>query len=115
MTENNAPYAAGQPDDPKASRELYRQEGPTTRLITLYLNGDGDVVIASIDSPSEAIRSSVTRPGGEYEYSTTAPAAAKDQLLLALLAERYRGNPGAVEAFRRWCESKGVPCSFYVH
>jgi len=112
MTESSAPYNAGQPPGPKeASVELYSQEGDTPRTIWVYLNHQGDLEIGSQDFPSEALRGFVGG-AGEYEYFSTVQADAKDRLLLALLAEKYRGNPRAVEDFRYWCQARGIPCAF---
>lgn len=40
------------------------------------------------------------------------PTTAKDELLLALLAERYQGNERAVEDFRDWCQARGISHRF---
>jgi hypothetical protein len=115
MTETNAPYNVEPPagsQDPKAGRELYRQEGDTPRTIRVSIDHHGDLEVGSHDFPGPLARPFAAGGASEYEYFATVPAAEKDSLLLALVLERYKGNPDAVEDFRRWCESNGVPCRF---
>ncbi len=116
MTENIAPYNAeptpGAPDPEKKTIEIYRQEGDTAHYISVYVDHRGDLEIGAQDFPSEFLRPFAEGGATEYCYFTTVEADAKDRLLLALLAEKYKGNPRAVEDFETWCTSKGIPCRF---
>lgn len=109
MTETPKDYRTGQPEP--ETKELYRQEGDTPRTIRVYVDSSGNLILASQDFPSEAVRGFV---GGatDYSYDTTVPAEAKDRLILALLVEKYQGAEGAVEAFRDWCQARAIPCAF---
>ncbi len=93
--------------------ELYRQEGETARRVRVYVDSSGDLVLGSQDFPGPALRP-FTGGAGEYEYDVRVTAAEKDRLLLALIAEQYQGSQDAVEEFRRFCESRGIPCRFSV-
>ncbi len=68
-------------------------------------------MLSNHDFPSPALRPFAAGGVGEYEYFTDVPAAAKDQLLIALLVERYRGNPNAVEDLLTLVRSKRNPLS----
>jgi hypothetical protein len=92
--------------------EIFRQEGETPRTIRVSIDQHGDLEVGSHDFPGPLARPFAEGGATEYSYFTTVEADAKDRLLLALLAEKYRGRPSAVEEFKTWCESAGVPCRF---
>jgi hypothetical protein len=95
------------------SKELYLQEGHTVRTIQVRIGPEGKVVLSSLDFPGPAVRGFVG-DASEYEYWTEVPAAAKDELLLALLVDRYEGKERAVEDFRDWCKARRIPHQFVV-
>jgi len=91
------------------SVQLYRQTGPTRVSIDAEISPKGDLVISGQDlgaAPLAAFGET------EYEYWLTVDAAAKDRLLLLLVARLYAGRPELITELRRWLEEVGVPYEF---
>jgi len=90
----------------KMSAELCNIDGQTNFSNWVEINSNGSVSISSIEvgtSPTQFL-------GAEDNESwVVVPATDKDALLLALLKEKYAGNPGAVYDFKQFLTKNGIP------
>jgi uncharacterized membrane protein len=117
--------------------KLYEERGETSRYIDAEINKDGDLVITGQDIgklPEEYWGDS------DYEFFIYIPAKYKedvrrvllekfqadnpnvansvehlkstDDVILALLDKIYAGNPKAVDEFKDYVRSKGIPAEF---
>ena len=92
------------------SMELFRSNaGGELRSNRLTLNEDGSIVMDTQDIGSTADEMFGER---EYEFALTIPAQALPRLAFLLLAERFQGQPDAVDRLRGLCRGEGVPHSF---
>lgn len=53
--------------------------------------------------------------GGDYDRWVTVPADAKDDLLIALIADRYKADMDAVAKFKSFCAENGIDHRFDTH
>src|SRR5262245_24409947 len=91
------------------SLRLYEQRGETSIFIDATITKSGDLKVSGQDVG----KAPQTFWGDDdYEYWVQVPQAQKDQVLLTLLEQLYKGNPHAVEEFRTLLETKGIPCTF---
>jgi hypothetical protein len=120
-------------------RLVHHTTGPTRIFIEVYIDaetgdlvfdgqdigplveewfGDSDyeywLVVKSISKP--AVMAALTQEQGRKGVAGAAPARPPDmpddELLLALIAERYRDDLCAVSRFRAWCEDHNIPTEF---
>ena len=90
-------------------KQLYEERGETSRFIDVEIRKDGDLVLCGQDvgkAPLEWWGDS------DYEFWVTVSAEHKDDLLLALIEQAYAGNPRAVDDFREYLASRGIPSRF---
>jgi hypothetical protein len=88
--------------------ELFRHEGAASRSIQLAVSEDGAIVLDARDAAGAS-----PMFGDHRRHAVlTIPPEAIARLAFALLAERYRGLPNAVEAVRDLCRSEGLPHTF---
>jgi len=86
--------------------ELYRSiDAGGTTTITLEATGDGGLQLFYHDIGEEARRSF---GDSDYEAWATVPAVEVPKLAFALLAERWRGDPRALSAFRDFCRERAI-------
>ena len=94
----------------EARREpLYRGETASGGEITIDLvaMSDGSVVITGQDLGTSIDDDS------DYEYWLTIPASARDELLFALILDRFQDDPKAVSTFKAWLAERGITNSFH--
>jgi hypothetical protein len=91
------------PDRPSVT--LYSQEGATFRHVSARIDSNGGLLVESNDvgAAPEALMGA-----SSYEYWVEVPAAHKDALLLALIAEKFGGRERALEDFRDWCRERSL-------
>jgi hypothetical protein len=89
--------------------EIARQEGAEFRSVRLALEDDG-----AIRMDAQDIGPIVTQIWGDddYEFWVRVPSASVPKLAFELLREKFAGQLGAVDAFRAWCETRGVEHGF---
>jgi len=96
-------------EPPRLSRNLYTfraQAGGTSIFLDLEIRADGALVLEGQDigkAPSEVFGDD------DYEYWTIVAPEQKDKLLLALLGEKYGGDPLTNSKFRDWLTAQGIP------
>jgi hypothetical protein len=96
------------------SVEIFRfQAAPESRSNHLALLDDGSITMETRDVGSNA----EGMFGGErdQQFSVTVPHAALAELAFALLLERFRGQPNAVEGLRDLCRRERIPHKFETH
>ncbi|MCX6583219.1 MAG: hypothetical protein NT166_23840 [Candidatus Aminicenantes bacterium] len=97
-------------DQMKARRvELLEDRGETSRFTSAEIDEKGKFTIYTTDigkMPEEVWGDS------DYEFWVTVQAEHKDMLLLALVEKLYGGHFSAVDEFRDFLESKGIPHKF---
>lgn len=91
------------------SIELARQDGTEYRSVRLSLAEGGAIKIDAHDMGPNVER---FWDHEDYEYSVAVPASAVARLAVALLAEKFTGNLGAVDAFRSFCEMHAIAHKF---
>ena len=92
------------------SVEIFRfQAAPESRSNHLSLLEDGSITMDTQDIGSTAEGMFGER---EHEFSLTVPQAAMAELAFALLLERFRGQPNAVESLRDLCRRERIPHQF---
>ena len=77
--------------------------------ISVTANPDGGIRVEGCDV-GEGVEKWFGRD--DYEYWVDVPASEIRQLVLLLLAEKYKGNVDAVAEFRAYCEAKGIAHKF---
>jgi hypothetical protein len=89
--------------------EIARQEGTEFRSVRLALEDDG-----TIQMDAQDIGPTVTKIWGDddYEFWVRVPSASVPKLAFELLREKFTDQLGAVDAFRDWCKTHGVPYEF---
>jgi hypothetical protein len=87
-----------------ASVDIARREGNAADFVHAAIEEDGRV---------QMVRNSFGPGDFETEVTAAVDKEDKDRLLLALLEEVFRGNTGAVEAFRDFVQSKGIPVAWF--
>jgi hypothetical protein len=89
--------------------EIARQEGTELRSVRLSVEEDG-----AIKMDAQDIGPTVTQIWGEdeYEFWVRVPSASVSKLAFELLREKFKGQLGAVDAFRDWCKAHGVEHEF---
>jgi hypothetical protein len=89
--------------------EIARQEGTEFRSVRLTLEDDGTITMDAQD-----IGPTVTQIWGDddYEFWVRVPPASLPKLAFELLREKFSGQLGAVDAFRKWCTTHGVQHEF---
>jgi hypothetical protein len=96
-------------DDAKSSPlevKLFEERGETSRFTTAEIKETGDVVVLCQDigkAPEEWWGDS------DYEFWVTVKEEDKNKLLLALIEKLYGGHFSAVDEFRTFLETKGIP------
>ena len=117
--------------------QLYEERGETSRYIDAEINSDGDIIMTGQDLgklPQEYWGDS------DYEFFVYIPASYKDDVfrllleklikdypeavnkldkfrstedaVLALIEKLYAGNPKAVDEFKDYMRSQGIPAEF---
>ena len=88
---------------------LLEQRGETSRFTHAEIDENGRLLMLTQD-----IGRAVEEHWGDsdYEFWVTLPAAAKDRLLLALLAQQYTGRFSAVDEFRAFLDAAGIEYKF---
>lgn len=84
----------------------HRPPTGTKILMDLVIRADGALVLDGQDlfpEGEEAFGDS------DYEYWTIVHPAHKDQLLIALLLEKYAGDMMATSKFRDWLTERNIP------
>ncbi|MDQ1352743.1 MAG: hypothetical protein QG657_3049 [Acidobacteriota bacterium] len=102
MTENKVEIKA-------RSVELLEDRGETSRFTHAEIDEQGKLIMYTQDigkTPEEVWGDS------DYEFWVTVLAEHKDMLLLALIEKLYAGRFSAVDEFRDFLESKGIPHKF---
>ncbi len=94
--------------DPKTVVLCARGE-PMRSTVEASIDSAGNLTIAGCDA-GDLVREMWGHD--DYEYTLTVPAADKDRLLLALLAQHYGDNSEAFAAIRRLLEQHSVPHRF---
>ena len=92
--------------------KLVSQSGATSIHIDVRIEENGDLRLSGHDigdAPEEIFGDL------DYEYWLTVPAAAKDQLLLALIKKHYAGDMSVISTMRELLESKQLPCEFFSY
>lgn len=85
---------------------LFEERGETSRFIDATVDEKGDVLVSAQDvgkDPQEWWGDS------DYEFWVTVHAQHKDRLLLALIEKLYGGRFHAVDEFRDFVKSRGIP------
>jgi hypothetical protein len=95
------------PDRPRVT--LHQQTGSTYRHIFAHIKTDDRLLVESNDGGSAP---GAFMGASSYDYWVQVPAAHKDGLLLALIAEKYSGRERAVEEFRDWCQEHSLQHQF---
>lgn len=88
---------------------LYEDRGETSRHVDAEIAEDGSLVLFCQDvgqAPEEWWGDT------DYEFWMTVSAEHKDEVLLALIEQLYAGNPRAVDDFREFLASRGIPSRF---
>ena len=91
------------------SVRLVKTKGPEAVCVDARIDGDGDLVIAGEDISDPPMELFGDR---DYEYSFTVRSQHKDDLLLALIAKSYTGDPMADIALHKLLEEKSIPFEF---
>lgn len=89
--------------------ELYEDRGETSRFTHAEIDKKGKLMVYTLDigkMPEEIWGDS------DYEFWVTVSAKHKDKLLLALIEKVYGGHFSAVDEFREFLDSKGIPNQF---
>jgi hypothetical protein len=94
-----------QPDISKTV-QLYEERGETDRIITAFIEDGGDLCVSGYDMGKDPLQWFAK---SDYEFWVTLKADQKDRLLLALIEKCFGGKPSAVDEFREFVESKGIP------
>jgi hypothetical protein len=88
---------------------LYEHRGETSRYVDAEIAEDGSLVLFCQDvgkAPKE------WWGDADYEFWVTVSPEHKDDVLLALIERQYGGNPRAVDDFRGFLASQGIPSRF---
>jgi len=87
--------------------EIYRDAVPgARRVIWIETSPEGAVTLMAQDLGK---RVEEIWGDSDYEFWFGVKAEQKDALLIALLKERFGGNGDAVDAFRAFCATTGIP------
>lgn len=89
--------------------ELLEDRGETSRFTDAEIDEKGNLIMYTQDigkTPEEVWGDS------DYEFWVTVAAEYKDMVLLALIEKLYAGHFSAVDEFREFLESKGIPHKF---
>jgi len=90
--------------------DIARKEFPDiSTSISVTANSDGGIRVEGYDV-GEGVEKWFGRD--DHEYWVDVPASEIRQLVLLLLAEKYKGNVDAVAEFRAYCEAKGIAHKF---
>jgi len=91
------------------SVQLLEDRGETSRFTHAEITDDGNFAMYTTDmgkTPEECFGDS------DYEFWVTVQKEQKDKLLLMLIEKLYGGTFSAVDDFRAFLESKGIPHQF---
>jgi hypothetical protein len=93
----------------KLSVELFRDESQNFRSVRLEVKDDGSVKMDAQD-----MGKLVEKIWGDsdYEFWVDVKGTEVPKLIFALLRERYRNVPSAVDDFREFCEAHGIECTW---
>lgn len=89
--------------------QLLEDRGETSRFTDAEIDEKGNLIMYTQDigkMPEEVWGDS------DYEFWVTVSAKHKDMVLLALIEKLYAGRFSAVDEFRDFLESKGIPHKF---
>lgn len=89
--------------------ELYEERDETSRFTHAEIDEKGKLTVYTQDIGKMAEE---VWGDTDYEFWVTVSAKHKDQLLLALIEKLYKGHFSAVDEFRDFLESKGIPNEF---
>jgi hypothetical protein len=97
-------------DQIKARRvELLEDRGETSRFTHAEIDEKGKLMMYTQDIGKMAEE---VWGDSDYEFWVTVQAEHKDMVLLALVEKLYGGHFSAVDEFRDFLESKGIPHKF---
>ena len=88
---------------------LYQHEGATSSTTDAKIMPDGSLQVSGYDI-GVAAQDFVGHD--DYEYDVIVKPEHKDALLLALLADRFGGDPRASSHFQAYLDAKGIPYDF---
>ncbi len=86
--------------------QLLEERGETSRFIDAKIDEHGDLIVSGQDvgkAPRE------WWGDDDYEFWVTVKSEHKDKVILALIEKLYSGNFRAVDEFRDFLQSKGIP------
>ncbi|MFZ0571465.1 MAG: hypothetical protein ACLPJW_20210 [Rhodomicrobium sp.] len=93
-----------------ATAQLALEAGTEFRDVRLRLDSDGAIVIEAQDMGPTVKQ---IWDHDDYEFSVTVPASSVARLAFELLKEKFAGNLRAVDAFRAFCEERGIEHEFF--
>lgn len=99
----------GQDQTPKTVRLYECHKGDAAAFVDAAIRPDGSLQVLGDD-----IGPDLEQFCGkdEYEYDLTLNPEAKDQLLLALVVDRFGGNPRAFHNLEEYLKAKAIPYDF---
>ena len=98
-------------DDDAKSITLLRDRGETSRFIQVKIDEEGDLIFSCQDVgklPKQLYDDE------DYEFWVTVKSRDKDRTLLCLLESIYKSNFNAVDEFRDFLKSRGIPFGWNV-
>ncbi len=95
-----------EPEREQLKVQLFQERGETSRFIDAEINDDGNLVVSGQDVGEAPLH---WWGDSDYEFWVTVASQHKDRVLLALLEQLYGGHFSAVDEFRSFLQSKGIP------
>ena len=95
----------------KKSKTITETIGESSRCIEAYIGEFGDIglFVQDLGDATKDITGS-----SEYEYTTYVNESHKDDVIIALLEQLYKGSESAAEDFKRLMENNNIPCKRFV-
>jgi hypothetical protein len=93
----------------ETSIEVARDDGVYFRSVHLAISATGAIVLDACDR-GPLVRQTFDKE--DYEFGVTVTPGALARLAFELLKDKFAGDIGAVDAFRAYCEARGVPHKF---
>lgn len=95
----------------KKSKKIAEIKGDSSRFIDAYVGEFGDIglFVQDLGGSTKNITGS-----SEYEYATYVNESYKDDVIIVLLEQLYKGKESAAEDFKKLMEKNNIPCTRYV-
>jgi hypothetical protein len=109
LNSKQADAMTNEADNPKRIRLFQHERDSVFSTTDLEIAPNGSLQLSGYDV-GELVQQFVGHD--DYEYDVIVRPEHKDQLLLALLADRFGGNSSASSQFMQFLKSKGIPYAF---